>query len=111
MAKFEPVENNTGMDPVGNDYSQVDGLTFESLEGISFDPSRQAPIKSYAELQHAPIQSYQELRQAHIESYKERQERERADRDRRENEERESRRITETAINIALMGACLGGGS
>lgn len=87
MAKFEPVENNTGMDPVGNDYSQVDGLTFESLKGLSFDPCRHAPIKSYEEMQ----------------------ERERADQERRENEERESRRITETAINIALMGACLGG--
>ena len=100
MAKFEPVDNNTGMEPVGNDYSQVDGLTFESLKGISFDPCRQAPIKSYQELRQAPIKSYKEL-----------QERERADRERRENEERESRRLTETAINIALMGACLGGGS
>lgn len=111
MAKFEPVENHTGMDPVGNDYSQVDERMFYATKGISFDPSRQAPIKSYAELQHAPIKSYQELRQAPIKSYKELQERERADRERRENEERESRRLTETAINIALMGACLGGGS
>lgn len=69
------------------DYSQVYGLTFDSTKGLSFDPCMQAPVKSYEEMQ----------------------ERERADRERRELEEREGRRLTETAINIALMGACLGG--
>lgn len=82
MAKFEPVDNNTGMDPVGRDYSQV-----SQVYGLSFDPCMQAPVKSYEEMQ----------------------ERERADRERSELEEREGRRLTETAINIALMGACLGG--
>ncbi len=55
--------------------------------GLSFDPDSAARSASYEEMQR----------------------KEREDRERREAEERESRRMTDLAVNVALMGACMGG--
>ena len=86
MAKMTSLANVTGNFPTGRDYSPQ--TVSNVVHGLSFDSTPNAPTESYEEMER----------------------KEREDRERREAEERESRRMTDFAVNVALMGACLGGG-
>ena len=85
MAKMTSLANATGNFPTGRDYSPQ--TVPNDVNGLSFDNAPKAPTVSYEEMQR----------------------KEREDRERREAEERESRRMTDFAVNVALMGACMGG--
>ena len=85
MAKMTSLANATGNFPTGRDYPQQ--TVSNDVNGLSFDNAPKAPTVSYEEMQR----------------------KEREDRERREAEERESRRMTDFAVNVALMGACMGG--
>ena len=85
MAKMTSLANATGNFPTGRDYPQQ--TASDVVNGLSFDNAPKAPTVSYEEMQR----------------------KEREDRERREAEERESRRMTDFAVNVALMGACMGG--
>lgn len=89
MAKMTSLANATGNFPTGRDYPQQTVSNYPSnvVHGVSFDTAPNAPTVSYEEMQR----------------------KEREDRERREAEERESRRMTDFAVNVALMGACMGG--
>lgn len=85
MAKMTSLANAAGNFPTGRDYPPQ--TLSNVVNGLSFDPMQNAPTVSYEEMQR----------------------KEREDRERREAEERESRRMTDLAVNVALMGACMGG--
>ena len=85
MAKLTSLANTTGNFPTGRDYPPK--TVPNVVNGLSFDPMQKAPTESYEEMQRKV----------------------REDRDRREAEDRESRRMTDFAVNVALMGACIGG--
>lgn len=85
MAKMTSLANATGHFPTGKDYPQQ--TVPNVVHGLSFDNAPNAKTVSYEEMQR----------------------KEREDRERREAEERESRRVTDLAVNVALMGACMGG--
>lgn len=85
MAKMTSLANATGNFPTGRDYPPQTASNV--VHGISFDNAPNAKTVSYEEMQR----------------------KEREDRERREAEERESRRMTDFAVNVALMGACMGG--
>ena len=82
MAKMTSLANATGNFPTGRDYPQQTASNV--VHGLSFDNAPNAKTVSYEEMQR----------------------KEREDRERREGE---SRRMTDFAVNVALMGACMGG--
>lgn len=84
---WEPQPNVTGDFPIGNEYS-LSGLSFDpSLSGLSFDPGREARSASYEE---------------YLETKKKA--------DEEEEKRRRSRRDTDFAVGIALLGLGAMGG-